>query len=61
MSRKLKELLRNGHSVDADVLKMLSPYRREHINRLRDYLLDRQRSVRKRLARAVQVFLDDRV
>jgi len=45
MSRKLKELLRNGHSVDADVLKMLSPYRREHINRLRDYLLDRQRSV----------------
>nr|WP_269845299.1 Tn3 family transposase [Trinickia dabaoshanensis] len=30
----------NGHSIDAEVLRVLSPYRREHINRLGDYLLD---------------------
>lgn len=45
MSRKLKELQRKGHPVDAEVLKVLSPYRREHINRLGDYLLDLQRPV----------------
>ncbi|NPT60787.1 Tn3 family transposase [Paraburkholderia elongata] len=45
MSRKLKELQQKGHPVDADVLKVLSPYRREHINRLGDYLLDLQRPV----------------
>ncbi|MBU9599502.1 Tn3 family transposase [Burkholderia multivorans] len=45
MSRKLKELQQKGHPVDADVVKVLSPYRREHINRLGDYLLDLQRSV----------------
>jgi TnpA family transposase len=45
MSRKLKELLEKGHPVDADVLKVLSPYRREHINRLGDYLLDLLRPV----------------
>jgi hypothetical protein len=33
------------HPVDADVVKMLSPYRREQINRLGDYLLDLQRPV----------------
>ncbi|MFV8643218.1 Tn3 family transposase, partial [Ralstonia pseudosolanacearum] len=43
MSRKLKELQEAGHPVDAEVLKVLSPYRREHINRLGDYLLDLQR------------------
>ncbi len=30
MSRKLKELQEKGHPVDAEVLKVLSPYRREH-------------------------------
>lgn len=45
MSRKLKVLLQKGHPVDAEVLKVLSPYRREHINRLGDYLLDLQRPV----------------
>lgn len=45
MSRKLKELQEKGHPVDVDVLKVLSPYRREHINRLGDYLLDLQRRV----------------
>lgn len=43
MSRKFKELQEKGHPVDAEVLKVLSPYRREHINRLGDYLLDLQR------------------
>jgi hypothetical protein len=43
--RKLKELQEKGHPVDAEVLKVLSPYRREHINRLGDYLLDLLRSV----------------
>jgi len=45
MSRKLKELQGKGHPVDADVLRVLSPYRREHINRLGDYRLDLQRPV----------------
>ena len=45
MSRKLKKLQEKGHPVDAEVLKVLSPYRREHINRFGDYLLDLQRSV----------------
>lgn len=45
MSRKLKELQQKGHPIDAEVLKALSPYRREHINRLGDYLLDLQRRV----------------
>jgi TnpA family transposase len=45
MSRRLKELQEKGHPVDANVLRVLSPYRREHINRLGDYLLDLQRPV----------------
>ena len=45
MSRRIRELQENGHPVDADVLRVLSPYRREHINRLRDYLLDLKRRV----------------
>jgi TnpA family transposase len=45
MSRKLKELQEKGHPVDAEVLKVLSPYRREHINRLGDYLLNLQRPI----------------
>jgi hypothetical protein len=41
MSRKLKELREKGHAVDAEVLKVLSPYRREHLERFRGrYLLD---------------------
>ena len=44
MSRKPKELQEKGHPVDAEVLKALSPYRREHINRFGDYLLDLLRS-----------------
>jgi len=45
MSRKLKELQAKGHPVDAEVLKVLSPYRREHINRFGDYLLDLLRPI----------------
>ena len=45
MSRKLKELQAKRHPVDADVLEALSPYRREHVNRLGSYLLDLQRKV----------------
>ncbi len=45
MSRKLKELQEKGHPVDAEVLKVLSPYWREHINRFGDYPLDLQRPV----------------
>jgi len=45
MSRKLKELQQKGHPIDVEVLKVLSPYRREHINRLGDYLLNLQRLV----------------
>ena len=45
MSRKLKELQEKGHPVDAEVLKVLSPYRREHINQFEDYLLDLLRPV----------------
>ncbi|SUW56398.1 Transposase and inactivated derivatives, TnpA family [Burkholderia oklahomensis] len=42
-SRKLKEMQTKRHPVDADVLEALSPYRRDHINRLGSYLLDLQR------------------
>ncbi len=45
MSRKLKALQEKGHPVDAEVLKVLSPYRREHISRLGDYLPDLRRCV----------------
>jgi hypothetical protein len=45
MSRKLKELEAKGHPIDADVLKVLAPYRREHINRFGDYRLDLQKKV----------------
>jgi hypothetical protein len=43
MSRKLKEMQEKGLPVDAEVLRFFSPYRRDHINRLGDYLLDLQR------------------
>src|SRR5258705_6013104 len=45
MSRKIRELQENGHPVDADVLRVLSPYRREDVNPPRDYLLDLKRRV----------------
>nr|WP_254209640.1 Tn3 family transposase [Burkholderia multivorans] len=45
MSRKLKELQEKGHPIDAEVLRSLSPYRHEHINRLGDYLLDLLRPI----------------
>jgi hypothetical protein len=45
MPHKLKELQQKGHPIGAEVLKVLSPCRREHINRLGDYLPDLQRSV----------------
>ncbi|GAB7544000.1 hypothetical protein CS8_036720 [Cupriavidus sp. 8B] len=46
--RKLKELQEKGHPVDVEVLKVLSPYRREHINRLGNYLPDLQRRAPRR-------------
>jgi hypothetical protein len=45
MTTRFRELQENGHPVDADVFRVLSPYRREHINRLGDYLLDLKRRV----------------
>ncbi|MDF3839615.1 Tn3 family transposase [Cupriavidus basilensis] len=45
MSRKLKDLQERGHPVNAEVLKALSPYRREHVNRFGNYLLNLQRRV----------------
>jgi hypothetical protein len=45
ISRKLKELQAKRHPIDAEVLQALSPYRRDHINRLGSYLLDLQRKV----------------
>ncbi|MFP4896618.1 Tn3 family transposase [Paraburkholderia sp. EG304] len=45
MSRVLKELQAKGHPVDADVLKALSPYRLDHINRFGDYLLDLMKKI----------------
>jgi TnpA family transposase len=45
MSRVLKQLQQEGHRVDEDILKGLSPYRTHHINRFGDYMLDLQRRV----------------
>lgn len=45
MSRRLKELQASGHPVDIEVPKVLSPYRKDHINRFGDYLLDLQKKV----------------
>ncbi|VWD40231.1 transposase Tn3 family protein [Burkholderia contaminans] len=42
-SKKLKALQEKGHPLDADVLQAMSPYRRDHINRLGSYLLDLHR------------------
>jgi hypothetical protein len=41
----LNECQEKWHPVDAEVFKMLSPDRREHINRFGGYLLDLLRSV----------------
>ncbi|MBB6591715.1 hypothetical protein AB6Q13_09325 [Ralstonia solanacearum] len=41
----LKELQAKRHPVDADVFEALSPYLRDHINRLGSYLPDLQRKV----------------
>ncbi|MCW3551330.1 transposase, partial [Burkholderia cenocepacia] len=43
MSRRLKVMQEKGLPVDAEVLQALSPYRKDHINRLGSYLLDLQR------------------
>ncbi|MCC6201153.1 MAG: Tn3 family transposase [Moraxellaceae bacterium] len=45
MSRVLKQLQQEGHPIDEDILKGLSPYRNIHINRFGDYMLDLQRKV----------------
>lgn len=45
MSKVLKGLQQQGHAIDEDVLKALSPYRNNHINRFGDYTLDLQRKV----------------
>jgi hypothetical protein len=42
MSRELKELQEKGHPANAFVLKVMTPQRREHINRLGDCLLDHE-------------------
>lgn len=43
MSRNLKAMQEKGLPIDAEVLQALSPYRREHVNRLGSYLLDLHR------------------
>lgn len=45
MSRKLKELQRQGYTVSEPLLKALSPYRTAHINRFGDYTLDLSKPV----------------
>jgi hypothetical protein len=45
MSRTLKELQAKGHPIDAEVLKVLSPYRKDHINRFGDYWLDLMKKI----------------
>lgn len=45
MSRVLKTLQEEGHTIDEDLLKALAPYRKAHINRFGDYLLDLNRKV----------------
>lgn len=45
MSRVLKMLQEEGHTIDEDLLKALAPYRKAHINRFGDYLLDLNRRI----------------
>ncbi len=45
MSRTLKELQAKVHSIDAEVLKVLSPYRKDHINRFGNYWLDLMKNI----------------
>jgi TnpA family transposase len=45
MTRVLKTLQEEGHTIDEDLLKALAPYRKAHINRFGDYLLDLSRKV----------------
>lgn len=43
MSRVLHELMREGYSIDDDIIKALSPYLTGHINRFGQYKLDLNR------------------
>jgi hypothetical protein len=43
MSRTLKVLQEQGVALSEELLNRLSPYRREHINRLGHYSLDLER------------------
>ena len=45
MTRVIQELLKEGHYVNEEVLPLLSPYRREHINRFGSYTLDMDQEV----------------
>ena len=45
MTRVIQELIKEGHQVNEEVLPLLSPYRREHINRFGSYILDMDQEV----------------
>ncbi len=45
MTRVLQELLEESQEVNEEVLPLLSPYRREHINRFGSYTLDMSKEV----------------
>ena len=40
MTRVIKKLGKEGYPIDASLLRSLSPYRTEHINRFGDYNVD---------------------
>jgi TnpA family transposase len=45
MTRVLSDLLQQGYPITPEVLPFLSPYRKEHINRFGNYVLDVEREV----------------
>jgi len=45
MTRVLSDLLQEGYPITPEVLPFLSPYRKEHINRFGNYVLDVEREV----------------
>ncbi|MEQ9443916.1 MAG: Tn3 family transposase, partial [Cyclobacteriaceae bacterium] len=45
MTRVLDDLLQEGYPIDEDLLKNLSPYRTEHINRFGSYTLNTDQKV----------------
>jgi len=57
MSLKLKELRRRGHPIDAAVLEALSPYRKDHINRLGYICSTSIGRCRRSIRRSISIYL----